>query len=146
MPPWLGGSEKRLTVWDMSGIGWTADNVWLSSCMEAGRQSGWCVFVRPVVRCPGGTSPPARSASSCNMLLVTPPDFPPRSACAWQHTDTAGKVHVRVLVCTCKSWNTGIWFGLICVFLKIFYQFHFTTFICFTSKSVCIVSTSQKRI
>lgn len=41
MLPWLRGGEKRLSVWDMSRSGLTADNVWLNSCLEA----GWLVVV-----------------------------------------------------------------------------------------------------
>lgn len=45
---WLQGGDKRLSVWDTSSGGWTARNVWLNSYIYAGRQAGWCVFVRPV--------------------------------------------------------------------------------------------------
>ncbi len=44
MLPWLQGGKMRLSVCDISRSGWTADNVWLNSCMEAGRLTGVCLW------------------------------------------------------------------------------------------------------
>ncbi len=44
MLPWLQGGKMRLSVCDISRSGWTADNVWLNSCMEAGRLTAVCLW------------------------------------------------------------------------------------------------------
>lgn len=144
MLPWLRGGEKRLSVWDMSWSGWTADNVWLNSCMEAGKQAGWYVReTRGAMSRWYVASRSLRTASSCNMLLGDAPRFPtPSWLCLAAHRHSWKRVRLLGWCAVC----TLVWVDL-CLFWIIFISFISPcSFTRWTSKPVCVVSTLQKRI
>jgi len=106
----------------------------MAGCMYGSCQAVWLVCEHSVRETRGGVmsrwcvvSCSLSTASSCNMLQVTPPDFPPRSACAWQHIDTAGKENVCMCWCVymqeLEHWDL-IWVDLCLFEALVSFSFH----------------------